>query len=241
MLASVDIMPKKKYIQDMFDGIAPSYDTFNHITSLGIDKTWRRRSLKHIIDNERPQRILDIACGTGDYSIAMAKKMLPGGSLTGMDISAGMMEVMGRKLAAQTLPVPVDMKVGDSEATGFEDGSFDVVTIAFGIRNFEHREAALREIRRILRPGGRLVILELSTPENKVLNSVYDLYFSRIMPAIGGMLSGDKEPYKYLPASVKAFPRPVEWIRTMRECGYSEVLHKPYTFGLCRLYVGIAG
>lgn len=241
MLALIDSMPKKKYIQDMFDGIAPSYDTFNHITSLGIDKTWRRRSLKYIIDRGQPQRILDIACGTGDYSIAVAMKMLPGGSLTGMDISAGMMEVMGRKLAALTLPVPVDMKVGDSEATGFEDGSFDVVTIAFGIRNFEHREAALREIRRILRPGGRLVILELSTPENKVLNSMYDLYFSRIMPAIGGMLSGDKEPYKYLPASVKAFPRPAEWIQTMRECGYSEVLHKPYTFGLCRLYVGIAG
>lgn len=231
-------MPKRQYIETMFDGIAPSYDKFNHLMSLGIDRIWRRRSLRYVIDRERPQRILDVACGTGDYSIATAKRMLPGGSLTAMDISEGMTGVMRRKLRGLRLPVPVEIITGDCEATEFEDGSFDVVTVAFGIRNFERREVALREMHRIVRPGGRIVILELSTPERKLPADLYDLYASRVMPAVGGWLSGDRAAYKYLPASVKAFPRPRQWMRTMRQCGWTDVMHRAYTLGLCRLYVG---
>lgn len=232
-------MPSRKYIEKMFDGIAPSYDRLNHVMSLGVDKSWRRRSLKHVVDKSHPQRILDIACGTGDYSMAVAREMCPGGSLTAMDISEGMLGVMRRKLAARRFPVPVDVMVGDSEAMGFADGSFDVVTIAFGIRNFERRETALREISRVLRSGGRLVILELSTPRNKVLHAIYGLYFNKLMPLIGGRMSGDRVAYRYLPASVEAFPAPDTWMRTMRDCGFTDVRHRAYTLGLCRLYVGI--
>lgn len=234
-------MPKRQYIEKMFDGIAPSYDKFNHLMSLGIDRIWRRRSLRHVIDRERPQRILDVACGTGDYSIAIARRMLPGGSLTAMDISEGMTDVMRRKVRGMKLPVPVEIVLGDCETSGFEGGSFDVVTVAFGIRNFERREAALREMLRVTRPGGRIVILELSTPERRLPAALYDLYASHVMPAVGGWLSGDRAAYKYLPASVKAFPRPQQWMRTMRQCGWTDVIHQAYTFGLCRLYVGWKG
>ena len=231
-------MPDKNKIRQMFDGIASDYDSLNHLMSLGVDRRWRRRALCEIITPDRPQQILDIACGTGDFSLAIAHRMHPAGRVTGLDLSEGMLAVMEKKVEKAGLQERISCLQGDSEAMPFADGSFDVVTIAFGIRNFEHREAALAEILRVLRPGGRLVILELSVPENKLLRGCYNLYFKHFVPWIGGIISGDKAAYRYLPASVQRFPGRREWTATMVRCGYTDVRHKAFTCGLCRMYVG---
>lgn len=232
-------MPKKEKIQEMFDGIAGDYDRLNHIMSLGIDRSWRRRAIKEIVAQNTTQEILDVACGTGDFSIAIAKAMAPGSRVTGLDLSEGMLAVMRGKLADAGLEGRVRCAQGDSEAMPYADASFDCVTIAFGIRNFEHREVALKEILRVLKPGGKLVILELSVPSNPVIRWCYNLYFTRILPLIGGKVSGDKAAYRYLPASVLNFPGKEEWMGTMRSCGYSGVQHKAFTLGICRMYTGL--
>lgn len=231
-------MPQKEKIQQMFDGIAPDYDRLNHLMSLGVDRSWRRRALREIVDARRAQSILDIACGTGDFSLAIAGRMHPDSRVTGLDLSEGMLAVMRDKVARAGLEGRISCEQGDSEAMRFADASFDVVTIAFGIRNFAHREAALREILRVLKPGGRLVILELSVPENRLLRWGYNLYFKHFVPWIGGRISGDRAAYTYLPASVQAFPGRREWTATMAGCGYAQVRHKAFTLGLCRMYVG---
>lgn len=275
-------MPKKEKIQSMFNSIAPEYDKLNHIMSLDIDKTWRRRALKYMFKPDRTERgmaaggdsetgglrILDVACGTGDFSIAIAREMLrraseiggparkacPEGSaaagqvmptggywpghVTGLDLSEGMLEVMGEKVKAEGLQDMISYEKGDCENLRFEDGSFDRVTVAFGVRNFENRERGLKEMLRVLRPGGELVILELSVPSNAIVRWFYNLYFLHILPLIGGKVSGDRAAYKYLPASVVNFPGKVEFMRTLRECGYQNVRHKAYTLGICRMYSG---
>ena len=231
-------MPQKEKIQQMFDGIAPDYDRLNHLMSLGVDRSWRRRALREIVDAGRAQSILDIACGTGDFSLAIAGRMHPDSRIVGLDLSEGMLAVMRDKVAKAGLQDKISCEQGDSEAMRFADGSFDVVTIAFGIRNFAHREAALREILRVLKPGGRLVILELSVPENRILRWGYNLYFKHFVPWIGGLISGDRAAYTYLPASVQAFPGRHAWMDTMHRCGYAQVRHKAFTLGLCRMYVG---
>ncbi len=222
----------------MFDGIAPGYDRLNHLMSLGVDRSWRRRALREIVTPGQPQRILDIACGTGDFSLAIARRMHADSRITGLDLSEGMLAVMREKVAREGLQDRISCEQGDSEAMRFADGSVDCAAIAFGIRNFEHREAALREVLRVLRPGGRLVILELSVPENRLLRWVYNLYFMHFVPWIGARVSGDKAAYKYLPASVQAFPGRREWTAIMTRCGYANVRHRAFTFGLCRMYVG---
>lgn len=232
-------MPKKEKIQQMFDGIAADYDRLNHIMSLGIDRSWRRRAIREIVDTDRDLDILDIACGTGDFSIAIARKMPSGSHVTGLDISEGMLAVMREKLEAEGLEGCVSVGQGDCEAMGFGDARFDRAAIAFGIRNFEHREKALKEILRVLKPGGKLVILELSVPSNPVIRWFYKLYFTGILPVIGGKVSGDKAAYRYLPASVLQFPGKKEWMETMRTCGYAGVRHKAFTLGICRMYVGV--
>ena len=230
--------PKKEAIEQMFDAIAPDYDPLNHLLSLGIDKSWRRRALKQIVEPERPQQILDLACGTGDFSLEMARKAHPQTLIRGVDLSEGMLAVMREKVAAKGLQERILIERGDAEQLRFGDGTFDRVTIAFGIRNFEHREAALQEILRVLKPGGRLVILELSVPSNPVLRWFYKLYFTKLTPLIGGRVSGEKAAYKYLPASVLKFPGKRAWMATMAGCGFRAVTHRAFTFGICRLYTG---
>ena len=190
---------------------------------------------------ERPQALLDIACGTGDFALAQARKMHADSHITGLDLSEGMLAVMREKVAKAGLDGRISCEQGDCEQMRFADGSFDCATIAFGIRNFAHREAALAEILRVLKPGGRLVILELSVPENRLLRWGYNLYFMHFVPWIGGLVSGDKAAYKYLPASVQAFPGRREWTATMERCGYANVRHRAFTFGLCRMYIGTKG
>ena len=222
----------------LFDSIAPTYDRLNHILSLGIDRLWRRRSLRWVVDRTRPQQILDIACGTGDYSIAIARHAHPDTQVLGLDLTEGMLQVMRRKVERRGLSGRIVAEQGNAERLCFAEDSFDRVTIAFGIRNFEHREQALREILRVLRPGGRLVILELSMPTMPVVRGLYRLYFTRLLPLVGGWVSGSRAAYRYLPASVIAFPNKREWMSVMQGCGYRNVRHKAFTLGICRMYIG---
>ena len=230
-------MPKKEKVQQMFDNIAPTYDKLNHIMSLNVDKLWRRHALKEIVDGT-PQRILDVACGTGDSTISIARAAAEGTKVTGADISERMMALVTEKAEKAGVLDRIDLQVADGEALPYEEGTFDRVTCAFGIRNFEHKEKGLEEFRRVLRPGGRGVILELSVPQNKVLRWAYDLYFLHILPWVGGKVSGDKAAYKYLPASVHNFPAPKEFCRMMEEAGFRSVRFRTFTFGLCRMFTG---
>lgn len=230
--------PDSAKIRSMFDSIAGDYDKLNHLFSLGIDKSWRRRALKWIVEPGRRQDILDVACGTGDFSIAIAEKAAPDTVVTGMDLSEGMLAVMSDKVRKSGFADRIVMTQGNCEHMPFADGSFDRVTVAFGIRNFEHREEGLREMLRVLKPGGSLVILELSVPSNKIVRLMYNFYFTKILPLIGGRISGDKSAYRYLPASVLKFPGKEEWMGIMSSCGYDSVMHKSFTFGICRMYVG---
>lgn len=230
--------PDTNKIRTLFDSIATDYDRLNHLLSLGTDRSWRRRALKWIVDPAREQKILDVACGTGDFSIAIARKADPAAKVTGVDLSEGMLAVMKEKVKESGLDRMISCEVGNAESLRFDDNSFDCVTIAFGIRNFEHRQTALKEILRVLKPGGNLVILELSVPSDRVLRFFYKLYFTRVLPVIGGLVSGDRAAYNYLPASVLKFPGKKEWMQTMVDCGYSDVSHKSFTFGICRLYCG---
>jgi demethylmenaquinone methyltransferase/2-methoxy-6-polyprenyl-1,4-benzoquinol methylase len=230
-------MPKKEKIQQMFDEIAPSYDKLNHIMSLDVDKLWRRHALKEIVDGT-PQQILDVACGTGDSTIVTAKAAAPGSHVIGADISEGMMALVMDKARAAGVEERVSLQVADGENLPFEEASFHRVTCAFGIRNFEHKELGLNEFYRVLKPGGKAVILELSVPRNRVICWFYDLYFLHILPWIGGRISGDKAAYKYLPASVHAFPAPEVFQQMMREAGFRGVRHHSFSLGLCRMFVG---
>ena len=232
-------MPKKENIRTMFDNIAPEYDKLNHILSLDIDKGWRRKAVKEIVKSGKTYNILDVACGTGDFSIAIAREAAPGSHVTGLDLSEGMMEIGREKVSASGLDGTVSMEQGDCEQMRFGDCTFDRVAVAFGVRNFEHLETGLREMLRVLKPEGKIVILELSVPGNPVLRWLYKLYFLHILPAIGGKVSGNKAAYKYLPSSVLRFPKPKVFMRMMSSCGFTEVRSRAFTFGICRMYSGI--
>ena len=230
-------MPRKENVREMFDHIAPTYDRLNHVLSMNIDKLWRRHALREIVDGS-VQRILDVACGTGDSTISIAKAAAEGTEVTGVDISEGMMALIGDKAEKAGVGDRIRLQVADGEALPYEDGSFDRVTCAFGIRNFEHKERGLSEFLRVLKPGGKAVILELSVPQNRVVRWAYDLYFTRLLPRIGGAVSGDRAAYRYLPASVHHFPAPQAFCRMMETAGFRDVRCRTFTFGLCRMFVG---
>lgn len=232
-------MPKKENIREMFDSISPDYDHLNHLMSMNIDKSWRRKALDVIVPESGQLSVLDLACGTGDFAIAIARRMRQNGvngKVMGVDLSAGMLEVMKGKIEAEGINDIVSAEQGDGESLAFAETSFDRVTIAFGIRNFENREQGLREMYRVLKPEGRLIILELSVPSNKVLLWLYNLYFSHILPLIGSKISGDKPAYKYLPASVLKFPKPKDFAASIKAVGFRNVRTKAYTLGICRLF-----
>lgn len=230
-------MKKKEKIRDMFDGIAPSYDRLNHLLSLGVDRLWRKRSLKAIADGTQ-QEILDVACGTGDSTIAIAEAVAPGSRVTGVDISEGMMSLLMRKAAKAGVHERIRLLKADAEALPFPDGSFHRVSCAFGVRNFERKDLALSEFYRVLKADGKAVVLELSVPDVPLLRRLYDLYFLHVLPWVGGWISGNRAAYKYLPASVHAFPAPDSFCDLMRDAGFRSVYYKTFSFGLCRMYVG---
>lgn len=231
-------MPKTEDIEMMFDSIAPDYDILNHLLSLDIDKRWRAKAVRSILDRETTQKqttILDVACGTGDFSIAVAKHY-PNTTVTGIDLSEGMLMKGRQKLITSHLDKRISLEKGDCYKLSFPDCSFDGVCVAFGVRNFEFLKDSIKEMLRVLKPGRRLVILELSMPGNRFIRWVYKIYFSHILPLIGKTISGDKGAYKYLPASVINFPAPEKFMAIMKECNADQVRHQSLSLGICRLY-----
>ncbi len=229
-------MAKKEGIKKLFDKIAPDYDKLNHILSLNIDKIWRRKAVKELCDIRTPIKILDVACGTGDFTIEIARKAPQDSKITGIDISEGMLAV-GREKVKKAC-VNAELLEGDCEALKYKTNSFDRISVGFGVRNFEHLELGLSEMHRVLAPGGKLVILELSVPSNAFIRWCYKLYFLKILSAIGGMISGSRGAYEYLPASVLRFPAPDRFTAMMKEAGFATVEHRPLTLGICRMYIG---
>ena len=228
-------MGKKEGIRRLFNSIASDYDRLNHILSLNIDKGWRRMAVKEIADKDSPVKVLDVACGTGDFTIEIAKKVSAGSEVIGVDISEGMMEIGKEKMLKAG--VTAEMTVADCEALPYDQNTFDRIAVGFGVRNFEHLDLGIREMCRVLKPDGKLVILELSLPSNRLVRGCYMLYFQKILPMVGGFLSGDRGAYEYLRTSVLRFPAPDKFIEMLKSAGFEQVEHKPLTFGICRMYV----
>ena len=228
-------MPKKEGIRELFDDIAVKYDRFNHISSFGADRSWRRKAVREIADTKTPIRVLDVATGTADFAIAVTRKAAAGTQVTGIDLSEGMLEV-GR---AKCQGLPIELEVGDAESLRFEDETFDRVCVAFGVRNFENLMQGLREMRRVLRPGGKLVILELSYPKNRLIFSFYKFYSLKVLPKIGAGMTGNTGAFTYLPDSILKFPLPEKFIPMLREAGFSTVRARQFMFGVCRMYCAV--
>ena len=228
-------MGKKEGIRRLFNSIASDYDRLNHILSLNIDKGWRRMAVKEIADKDSPVKVLDVACGTGDFTIEIAKKVSAGSEVIGVDISEGMMEIGKEKMLKAG--VTAEMTVADCESLPYDQNTFDRIAVGFGVRNFEHLDLGIREMCRVLKPDGKLVILELSLPSNRLVRGCYMLYFQKILPIVGGFLSGDRGAYEYLRTSVLRFPEPDKFIEMLKSAGFEQVEHKPLTFGICRMYI----
>lgn len=228
--------PKKEEVREMFDNIAPNYDMLNHTLSWNIDRVWRQRVVRHV-KKCKPRRILDVATGTGDLAILLARR-IRGAQVLGVDLSERMLDVARRKVTARGLDERVRLDVGDAEHLDVADGVMDVVTVAFGVRNFGDLEAGLREMARTIKPGGRIVILEFSRPRNPVFRALYEFYSYRVLPRIGGMVSKDKRAYAYLPASVGEFPAPAEFREMMARAGFRNCRSRSQSFGIAQIYIG---
>lgn len=218
----------------MFDNISARYDFLNHLLSLGIDKGWRRKVVKRIAATH-PETILDIATGTADLAIALSK--IPNTQITGVDISAGMLKVGGEKIEKKGLKERIALQLGDSENLPFEDNSFDAITVAFGVRNFENLEKGLEEIHRVVKPGGTIAVLEFSQPTGFPFKQIYRFYFKYILPTLGRLISKDQSAYTYLPESVDAFPYGQRFIDILGKIGFTQASAKPVTFGVATIYI----
>ncbi|MGA0896781.1 MAG: bifunctional demethylmenaquinone methyltransferase/2-methoxy-6-polyprenyl-1,4-benzoquinol methylase UbiE [Flavobacteriaceae bacterium] len=224
---------KKTQVTHMFNGISKSYDLLNRIITLGIDTLWRKRLIE-LVKKERHELVLDIATGTGDLVLALAK--LDTEKIIGLDLSPGMLEIGKQKVKAKGLENRIDMQLGDSEALPYQSAYFDVVTIAFGVRNFEHLEKGLEEILRVLKPKGTLVILETAVPKNKIFKAFYLFYTQQIMPFIGKLFSKDRSAYQYLSDSAAAFPCGKDFNNILEKIGFIEVEDFPQTLGVSSIY-----
>lgn len=227
-------MAEKETVKKLFDDIAPRYDLLNHLLSLSIDKSWRRRAVRELEAGQ--EELLDVACGTGDFAIAAVRTGVK--RVTGIDISAGMVDIGKRKVEALGLSGRIALEIGDSEQMRFPDNAFDAVTVAFGVRNFEHLEQGLREMCRVLRPGGKVVILEFSMPDRFPMKQLYTLYFRRILPLFGGWISGNRGAYVYLPESVMRFPQGKAFLDIMGRSGFVRTARRKLTGGIASLYTG---
>ena len=224
---------KKEQITEMFDTISNEYDGLNRVISLGIDVKWRRKVVK-IVSEKQPENILDIATGTGDLAINLASTKAK--EIIGLDISSGMLEVGRKKVTSKDLDNTVSMVVGDSEDLPFEDNTFDAITVAFGIRNFENLEKGLTEILRVLKPDGIFVILETSVPTNPVYKFGYNIYSKAVLPLVGKLFSKDKIAYNYLSESASVFPYGEVLNNILRKIGFINVEDKPQTLGVATIY-----
>ena len=226
---------KKEEVEQMFDNISAKYDFLNHFLSLGIDKIWRKKAVK-ALKSTQPKRILDIATGTGDFAIANLK--LDPEQVVGIDISNGMLEVGRQKMIKRKIDHIVTMQQADSEMLPFEDGYFDGLTVGFGVRNFENLEKGLSEMLRVLRPGGKAVILEFSKPKTFPIKQAFGFYSKYIIPTLGKNISKDEKAYAYLPESVEAFPEGKDFTDILSKLNYKQVTATTVSGGIATIYTG---
>jgi demethylmenaquinone methyltransferase / 2-methoxy-6-polyprenyl-1,4-benzoquinol methylase len=227
---------KKQQVAAMFDDIAFKYDFLNRFLSAGIDIGWRKKAIRQLLDLQ-PKKILDVATGTADVAI-MATGILKPEKITGIDISDGMLEIGRQKVAKAGLENTIELLNGDSETINFTDNSFDAVTVAFGVRNFQQLEKGLSEIRRVLKPGGKLVVLEFSKPKMPGVKSMYNLYMKVICPNLGKLFSKNRNAYKYLDESIQHFPEGKNFTSILDNLGYINTYCKPLSLGICSIYCG---
>ena len=225
---------KKRQVENMFDKIAFRYDFLNRFLSAGIDVGWRKKGIKQLISSH-PQNILDVATGTGDFALTCYEILKPE-KITGIDISEGMLDIGRKKIIKAGLQNKIELLNGDSEAILFEDNSFDAVTVAFGVRNFENLEKGLSEIKRVLKPGGKLIVLECTKPSAPVIKQLYNFYMKWITPKIGKIIAKNNEAYQYLNDSVLQFPEKESFIHILNESAYRNAFYKTLTLGICTIY-----
>lgn len=227
--------PKTKQVERMFNSIASTYDKLNGILSLGIDNFWRRDAIKKL-KPYHPQQILDVATGTGDFAI-LAQRILSPNKIIGIDISEKMIEMGKEKIEAKGLENGITLKQQDCRAMNFPDNTFDAVTVAFGVRNFENIDQAFSEIRRVLKTNGIFLFLELSTPQHFPMKQLYNMYSRFFIPFIGRLISSDKNAYQYLPQSISAFPQGEKMLNILEKNSFHILQYKTYTAGICSLYI----
>lgn len=225
---------KGKLVEEMFDNIAPTYDTLNHRLSWDIDKGWRKKAIRQLLPFQ-PKTILDIATGTGDFAILSAKELRPQ-RMIGIDISEGMMKIGQKKVEAEGLQHIVSFKKDDCTHLSFDDNSFDAVTAAFGIRNFQNLDQGLSEMYRVLKPNGHLSIVELTTPVSFPMKQLFKLYSHTILPVYGKLISKDTSAYSYLTKTIEAFPQGEVMLDILRKAGFKNASFKRLTFGICTMY-----
>ncbi len=222
----------------MFDRISPRYDLLNHVLSFGQDILWRRKLARNAGLSESTE-VLDLATGTGDLLIALLKAHRPLKRAVGLDFSENMLAICRQKLEKRGLDSDVELMTADACETGLPDGSFDLATIGFGIRNTADVPATLREIHRLLKPGGKAIILEFSMPGNRFIYRLYAFYLRRAVPLIGGLISGDRGAYAYLDSSIEAFHNPEQFTQTLKDAGFSTINATPLTLGVAHIYAGV--
>ncbi|WP_024990051.1 bifunctional demethylmenaquinone methyltransferase/2-methoxy-6-polyprenyl-1,4-benzoquinol methylase UbiE [Segatella albensis] len=225
---------KGKLVEEMFDNIAPTYDTLNHRLSWDIDKGWRKKAIRQLAPY-KPKRILDIATGTGDFAILSAQMLQPS-QLIGADISEGMMNIGREKVDKMKLNHIISFQKEDCLNLTFEDESFDAITAAFGIRNFQDLDKGLKEMCRVLKKGGHLSIVELSQPVSFPMHQLFKIYSHTILPLYGKLISKDQSAYNYLTATIEAFPQGETMVEVLKKAGFTEAKFKRLTFGICTMY-----
>ena len=229
-------LPKKEQVALMLDQIAPKYDFLNRFLSAGIDISWRKKALLKL-RSHNPQAILDVATGTADLAI-MASRLLNPKKIIGIDISEGMLEIGRKKILTGGLQNQISLHTGDSEQIPMEDNSFDAVTVSFGVRNFQNLEKGLQEIIRVLRPGGKLMVLEFSRPSIPGIQQLYNLYMNIVTPGVGRIFSKSRNAYQYLNDSVQKFPEGKDFIAILDKTGFHNTSFQRLSFGICTIYTG---
>jgi demethylmenaquinone methyltransferase/2-methoxy-6-polyprenyl-1,4-benzoquinol methylase len=230
--------PKKEQVADMFNEIAHRYDFLNRFLSAGIDISWRKKALAQL-KGRKIDHLLDVATGTADVAIMSMEYLKPSPQkITGIDISDGMLNLGRKKLVSKALNDRITLENGDSEAIKFAENTFDAITVAFGVRNFANLKKGLEEMLRVLKPGGKAVILEFSKPKISGVKNLYNLYTKVIAPQAGGIISGNKKAYKYLNDSINAFPEGQQFLDIMQEAGYADCYKKTLSLGICTIYCG---
>jgi demethylmenaquinone methyltransferase / 2-methoxy-6-polyprenyl-1,4-benzoquinol methylase len=228
---------KTTQVGKMFDNIAPYYDFLNRFLSLGIDTLWRKKAIDQLATLQ-PRTVLDVATGTADVAIEMSKRLKSVEKIVGFDLSKEMLEIGKTKIAARNLGSLIELKQGDSENLPFADASFDAITVAFGVRNFENLEKGIAEMQRVLKPGGKLVVLEFSRPTIFPFKQLFNSYFKYVLPQIGRLTSKDPRAYSYLYESVQAFPDGNNFLSILSKNGFNSNEWKPLSLGICSIYCG---